>query len=242
METKHITTRAVLKAEGDDGAIEAVFSTFGVVDRDGDIVEAGAIPDDQPVPMVWSHDWARMIGKGVTRIEEDRAVFSGGLFLDTDAGQDAYRTIKSMGDLMEYSWGFRILDADFVERDEEYVRIIKRVELYEVSPVLVGAGVGTQTLSLKHGLPLADHAETLDQAVADFVSRVRGRAEYRAKAGRTFSTANRDRLAAMAVALTGASDDLKAILAATEPAETIDVDVLLTEFLTVAAKQNGITL
>ena len=227
MDTKHITTRATFKAgEEDTGRLEAVFSTFGVVDRDGDIVEPGAIPDGQDVAMVWSHDWTRMIGKGVTRTDAERAVFDGGLFMDTDAGLDAYKTIKSMGDLMEYSWGFRILDADFVERDEEYIRVIKRVELFEVSPVLIGAGRGTQTLSLKHGQPLVEHADALDDAVRDFVSRVRGRVEYRAKEGRTLSTANRERLSAIADALAGALGDLNAILKETEPAKGIDPDVL----------------
>ena len=34
MDTKHFTTQAILKAEGDaEGSIEAVFSSFGVRDR-----------------------------------------------------------------------------------------------------------------------------------------------------------------------------------------------------------------
>ncbi len=143
---------------------------------------------------------------------DERAVFKGSLFLDTDAGADAYRTIKAMGDLMEYSWGFRILDADFVERDAEYIRVIKRAELFEVSPVLVGAGIGTGTLSLKHGLPLYDHGDAVLEAVRDFVSRVEVRTDYRAKEGRTLSSANRERLQAIADALSGAAGDLKAIL------------------------------
>ena len=224
-ETKHITTKAVLKADGDEGSIEAIFSTFGVVDRDGDIVEPGAIPDGKSVPMVWHHDWMRMIGKGVTDVDDERAVFKGALFMDTEAGADAFRTIKAMGDLLDYSWGFRILDADFVERDEQFIRVIKRVELFEVSPVLVGAGLGTGTLSLKHGQPITDHADALEEAVGDFVSRVRVRADYRAKEGRTLSSANRERLQAIADALSGAAGDLKSILKDTEPAKSFDIDI-----------------
>ena len=245
METKHLTTRAVLKADGDnEGTIEAVFSTFGVRDRDGDIVEPGAIENGKSVPMVWHHDWTRMIGKGVTETDDERAVFKGSIFMDTDAGADAYRTIKAMGDLMEYSWGFRILDADFVERDAEFIRVIKRAELFEVSPVLVGAGLGTGTLSLKHGLPLYDHGDAVIEAVRDFVSRVDVRTDYRAKEGRTLSSANRERLQAIADSLSGAAGDLKTILKDTEPAKAadIDTDALWTEFMVLAAKQNGIQL
>lgn len=242
METKHLTTRAVLKADGDEGQIEAVFSTFGVVDRDGDIVEVGAIADGQPVPMVWSHDWSRIVGKGVTRVDSERAVFDGAFFTQTAAGRDAYETVKAMGELQEYSWGFRILDADFVQRDEEYVRVIKRAELFEVSPVLVGAGRGTGTLSLKHGQPFADHAETVLAAVSDFVARSRSLADLRLKEGRVLSSANRERLAAIADALAGASADLGAILKETEPAKSVDVDALLLAYLAAAAKANGVPL
>ncbi len=54
-ETKHVTTTASLKARGDEGTVEAVFSTFGVVDRDGDVVLASAFTDGQPAPLVWAH-------------------------------------------------------------------------------------------------------------------------------------------------------------------------------------------
>lgn len=242
MDTKHITTRAVLKADGDDeGTIEAVFSTFGVVDRDGDIVEAGAIPDGQQVPMVWSHNWERIIGKGKTEVNSERAVFKGRLFLDTDAGADAYKTMKAMDDLQEYSWGFRVLDADFVERDEEFVRVIKRVELFEVSPVLVGAGRGTHTLSLK-SMSFVEESEAALAAVESLVARSRSLADLRLKEGRTLSTANRERLKAIADAMAGASGDLTAILKETEPAKGIDIDALFAEHMAIQAQLNGVPL
>jgi hypothetical protein len=70
-------------------------------------------------------------------------------FLDTTAGLDAYRTVKAMGDLQEWSWGFRVTDADYGEMDGATVRYIKGAELYEVSPVLVGANRDTATLAIK---------------------------------------------------------------------------------------------
>lgn len=242
METKHITTTAILKAEGDEGRLEAVFSTFGVVDRDGDIVQAGAIPDGQAVPMVWAHDWTKPIGKGVTQVDSERAIFKGDFFLDTTAGQDAYRTVKAMADLQQYSWGFRVLDASPGEVDGQTIRVIKRAELFEVSPVLVGAGLGTGTLSLKHGQPFADHAETVLAAVSDFVARSRSLADLRLKEGRVLSSANRDRLAAIADALASASQDLGTILKETEPAKAFDPDELLFAFLATEAKLNGVSL
>lgn len=239
-EMKWLTTPLTFKADGSEGAIEAVFSTFGVVDRGGDIVERGAIADAQAVPMVWSHNWEKIIGKGTTRIEPDRAVFTGHLFLDTDAGKDAYQTMKSMGDLMQYSWGFRVLDADFVERDEEFVRIIKRTELFEVSPVLVGEGMGTHTLSLKYSMPFPDHSDAVRAAVEGFVARSRSLADLRTKEGRVLSSANRERLKSIADSLTSAAGDLSAILKDTEPQKAVDGAALLALYLRTEARLNGV--
>lgn len=242
-ETKHLSTTAVLKdGDGEEGRIEAIFSTFGVVDKDGDVVEAGAIPHDQETALVWAHDWSRMIGKGRTRVDDQRAIFDGHLFLNTTAGKDAYETMRGMQDLMQFSWGFKILDADWVERDGQQVRSIRKTALYEVSPVLIGAGEGTQLLSLKHGQPLYDHADALSEAVADFVSRVRVRTDYRAKEGRTLSSANRERLQAIAESLSGAAGDLTTILKDTEPAKAADIDALWANYMVLAARQNGIQL
>lgn len=81
--------------------------------------------------------------------------------------------------------------------------------------------MGPGTLSLKHGQPLHDHANALEMAVGDFVSRVRVRTDYRAKEGRTLSSANRDRLASIATALSGAAGDLSAILKDTGPSKIL---------------------
>jgi hypothetical protein len=56
-----------------------------------------------------------------------------------------------MGDLQEYSWGFRILEAEPGEFEGRAVRYIKGAELFEVSPVLVGANRETYTLGIKCG-------------------------------------------------------------------------------------------
>jgi HK97 family phage prohead protease len=119
------------------------------VDSDGDIVRSSAFTDGQEVPMVWSHDWTMPIGKGKVVVEPERAVFNGRLWLDTDDGVQAYRKIKNAGTLQEFSWGFRILDAEPGEQDGMPVRYITKAEVFEVSPVLVGANRETYTLAIK---------------------------------------------------------------------------------------------
>ena len=164
-ETKHVTTPATLKARGEEGAVEAVFSTFGAVDRDGDVVLASAFTDGQPVAMTWAHDWSKPIGRGTVRVEPTRAVFVGKFWLDTDDGLQAYRKVKAMGELQQYSWGFRVLDSEPGRVDGRPVRFIKRAELFEVSPVLVGANSQTGTLALK-GAKSTGASALLDRARA----------------------------------------------------------------------------
>lgn len=165
--TKHITAPATFKADGDEGVLSAVFSTFDVVDSDGDILTAEAFTDGQPVPMVWSHDWSKPIGKGVVKVESERAIFNGRLWLDTDDGMQAYRKIRNAGDLQEYSWGFQIKDAAPGERDGMPVRFITSAEVFEVSPVLVGANRETYTLSLKSAdLKRRLNREQMDRIIA----------------------------------------------------------------------------
>lgn len=162
METKRITTPLTLKA-GDEGSVQAVFSTFNVVDSDGDIVEPTAFTEGQEVPMVWSHDWANPIGKGSVKVDPDRAIFDGQFFMDTNDGAEAFRKVKAMGKLQEWSWGFRITESDFGDHEGQQVRFIKGAELFEVSPVLVGANRETHTLAIKN----AKFCITCGQALKD---------------------------------------------------------------------------
>ena len=221
-DVKHVTTPAEFKSDGPTGSLRAVISTFDVVDMDGDIVEATAFTDGQQVPLVWSHDWSRPIGKGSIKVEAKRAVFDGHLFLDTADGLNAYNTIKGLAELQEYSWGFRILEAEPVTMQGTQARRITRAEVFEASPVLVGAaGRGrTRTLSLKgEGLDYDTHAalalgavEEALGAVEEFVERTRSGSDLRLKRGRPISEARRVRMAAVRDGLRSHAEEVDAML------------------------------
>jgi HK97 family phage prohead protease len=238
-ETKHIITTATLKAEGEDeGSLEAVISTFHVVDRDGDIVLPSAFKDGEEIPMVWSHDWQMPIGKGRIRVTDTQAIFEGRLNLNTDWGRNAYESIKFMGPLQEYSWGFQVLESDIVERDGEKRRAIVQTERFEASPVLVGAAGRnrTGTLAIKsladstltERLPLDDHAAAVLAANAALVERLQSHADLKTrptathKEGRILSEANRERIKTHAESARAMADDLDALYTATTPAPKDD--------------------
>ena len=148
-----------IKEDGEEkGSVEAVFSVYNNVDSDGDVVVPGAVKSgfaNNQVPMVFAHKWDQPIGKGVIEEKEDSAVFKGSFFMDTEAGKEAYNLVKSMGDLQQWSFGFRVNDSEVgkLQKDdsETQARFLKDLTVYEVSPVLVGANQETYTLAIKTG-------------------------------------------------------------------------------------------
>ncbi len=140
------------------GEVKAVFSVFNNVDSDGDVVIPGAVKSgfkSGDVPMVWSHKWDMPIGKGQISQDNDQATFTGSFFMDTESGKEAYNLVKNMGDLQQWSFGFRVNDSEYGKfqkdaNDEgEDVRYLKDLSVYEVSPVLVGANQDTFTMAIK---------------------------------------------------------------------------------------------
>ena len=104
--------------------------------------------------MVWAHDWKTPIGRGVIEQDGDKATFKGQFIMDTQAGKDAFNTVKAMGDLQQWSFGYEVLDYEngTYQKDSETptdARYLKELNVWEVSPVLVGANQNTFTVGVK---------------------------------------------------------------------------------------------
>lgn len=140
----------------DLGEIEAVFSRFGVIDRDGDVTLKGAFTEGQPVVIsAYGHkSWngELPIGKGTIHELDDVAVLKGQFFLNTTHGRDAWETVKALSEagLQEWSYSLHDVVAKSGVVDGRKVRILEKVALVkEVSPVLLGAGIDTGTVATK---------------------------------------------------------------------------------------------
>jgi HK97 family phage prohead protease len=135
------------------GEVEAVFATLNVKDSDGDVTLKGAFEDGAEVRIsAYNHkSWegALPVGKGTITESGDTAVLKGQFFLDTAAGADTFAVVKQMGDLQEWSYGYDVVDSEKGTKDGESVRLLKGLKVHEVSPVILGAGVGTETLAVK---------------------------------------------------------------------------------------------
>lgn len=145
-------TQVELK-DAEHGAVRAVFSTFKAIDADGDVTMPGAFDDGANVRIsAYGHSsWhgELPVGRGKIKVEDDRAVLEGKFFTSTLRGKETFETIKQMGDLQEWSYGYDVVESEDGEFEGQPVRFLKKLKVHEVSPVLLGAGVGTQTISIK---------------------------------------------------------------------------------------------
>ncbi len=141
-ETKAIALE--VKADS-EGRIEGYASRFGEMDQGGDMVVKGAyansIADRRP-KMLWQHDPSQPIGMWDQASEDDTGLYVRGRILDTvEKGREA-RALIEAGAIDGMSIGYRTLDAD---RDTNGARILKQLELWEVSlvtfPMLASARV-----------------------------------------------------------------------------------------------------
>src|SRR5439155_11358226 len=126
------------------------------VDKDADWTPPGAFEDGAEVLIsAYGHSsWGGQlpVGKGVIKTTAKDARLVGRFFLETQGGRDTFATIRGLGGLGQYSYGFDILEKG--ELTDELVqrgvrRVLKRLKVHEVSPVLRGAGVDTRTISTK---------------------------------------------------------------------------------------------
>lgn len=135
------------------GEVEAVFATLNVKDKDDDVTLPGAFENGASVVISsYNHkSWegALPVGKGTIYEVGDKVIMKGQFFMDTAAGRDTFAVIKHLGNRQEWSYGFKVEDSEQGDFKGESVRMLKKMAVYEVSPVMRGAGVGTQTTYAK---------------------------------------------------------------------------------------------
>lgn len=151
VEYKAVTGQVKVRDEH-KGEVEAVFARLNVVDHDGDVTLPGAFKEGQEVAISqYGHKiWGGLppVGKGTIHTVGDTAVLRGKFFMDMHAARETFHAVKGMGN-GQWSYGFTTLDSAPGEIDGKSVNFLKQQEVYEVSPVLRGAGIGTSTLSAK---------------------------------------------------------------------------------------------
>ncbi|MGW3626269.1 NUDIX domain-containing protein [Streptomyces sp. NPDC000880] len=159
------------------GTSRAIYAVTGVVDEVNDLIVPGAFAHtlaNRPVKAAWHHEWKDAVGV-VLDVEEwlpgDRRFAdvpnwpaeAGALVATvaynrrTTKGRDTYEQVKQWHEHGEaaFSIGYRV-PTDGATRRSDGVRVIHRLDLFEVSPVLHGAHPLTRSLEVKAATGPAD--------------------------------------------------------------------------------------
>ncbi|TMR97293.1 2'-5' RNA ligase family protein [Nonomuraea basaltis] len=160
----------------DEGVVEAVVSVTGVVDNVGDLILPGAYAETLATRIpkgFFNHDdkvWVARTEKVEELLPGDPRLLAmaaeakiawprdaGALYvkmrfnLETKDGREAFSNVRFYDREQEWSIGYRVPKGG-ATRDAKGIRRIKRLDLFEYSPVPFGANSQTFTLSVKSAL------------------------------------------------------------------------------------------
>lgn len=166
----------LISADEKTGEVVAIVGVTGIIDHVGDLIEPGAYSDTltkRRPKVCWAHDWEQPIGKvpaieewapGDPRFQQVKATLDGKPWpssagalvarmqfnMKSTRGSEAFAAVDFYSETGECEWsiGWQTVPGQTVKR-KDGVRVCKKVELYEVSPVLFGAAPFTRTLQLK---------------------------------------------------------------------------------------------
>ena len=151
MKTKDFTLQ--VKDLTEDGTFEGYGSIFGNVDSYGEKVMPGAFAEslaqhkreDTSVLMLWNHDSYQPIGVWEDLAEDSKGLWGKGrLFLDIQKARETHTLAKNKA-IGGLSIGYRERDTD----QDGSVRLLKKLDLYEISPVTFPANRSARIESVK---------------------------------------------------------------------------------------------
>jgi HK97 family phage prohead protease len=219
--------KEVVDLAGGGWQVSGYASTFGgSPDSYGDVIAAGAFAESiaaRPTKFLYEH--YEPIGKQIEIREDDKGLFGSWSITNTRAGEDAYKLIKS-GVLDSLSIGYFTQEAEF---REDGIRILRKIDLYEVSAVAIPANRNAVITDVKSGRakPFDAHSDDVRVAVAEWMERIRSGSDLRTKEGRAISTARRTRMASVSGSLREAADEIEAMLEETAPPKAIHIGLEL---------------
>jgi HK97 family phage prohead protease len=139
-----------------EGKFDALVSTFGTTDSQGESLDQGAFKDTLSqsggdVPILWDHQWDDIwshIGSAKAEENDQGLVVHAQLDLDNPTAAQAFKLLQS-GRVKEFSIG-GFEDPQDRTTDDNGVTHVSKFDLAEVSLTLRGANPDTQLLDVKH--------------------------------------------------------------------------------------------
>jgi hypothetical protein len=148
------------------GQVTAILAELDKVDHDGDLYTAetfteGAELAISPYNHSTMYGTTIPVGKGVLHVEQSYIWVEAQYFLENETAREAFTVVKQMGASQQWSWGFKAIDAEPIIMGERQVNLIKKAEVFEASPVVRGASIGSRTMTAKEAEAQAEAAAIL---------------------------------------------------------------------------------
>lgn len=142
-----------IKASGDGGwTVSGYVSTFGNVDHGGDVIARGAFDDTlqsgRKVRFLFGHDSRQILGTAKSLRADEKGLFGEFQISKTALGADVHTLLKDDA-IDSFSIGY--IPQDF-EYDDQNVRVLKDIELLEVSLVAIPMNDQATVTAFKHRL------------------------------------------------------------------------------------------
>jgi HK97 family phage prohead protease len=236
--------------------VTGIFAVHGNIDSYGDMSVNGSFAkrltdgNRKRVRFLWMHNYDNPPIASIVDIQEvekadlPEAVLkwapeaTGGAavtrkyYTDIPLAEWVFKGIQAK-DIDEMSYAYDPIVWEHVEDKErpQLRRILKEIELYDISDVNWGANPATSGVK---GMPVtsmtfSQHSAMVEATLEEFLSRVKERKSHREIEGRTLSEVNRERLAKMAT-------EIGTILSETEP--MADQEEVLNQLSTFYAHQS----
>jgi len=160
-ETKDLECKFMMAedTEGDKGAFTGFASIFDAVDSYGDVVVKGAfkrtLSNKKQFPLLWSHDITKPIGVISAKEDKTGLKVEGRLNLDVQLACEI-RSLMKQGAVSGLSIGYQAVKEE--PDATRGARLLKEINLWEISPVVFGACPGAIVADIK-GDALNDEPE-----------------------------------------------------------------------------------
>lgn len=223
------------KSVEDDGTASWVMATLNSIDSDGDVTLPGAL-GEQTFSIQPAHDHTHVpLGKARLYEESNEAIVEAKFNLDIPDARDWHSAIKfdlaNPPAVQEYSYGYEPKEGGTKSGTFQGRRVrffqpkadgSPGIDVYETSPVLRGAGVGTRTLAAKaadSGLKFSEHVESVVADVDALIARAADVVALRTEKGKTISDTSAEVLARLSASLKRLEELVAAPAADTSPDE-----------------------
>ena len=150
------------------GFFSGYASVFGLVDSYGDTIAPGAYSKtlqnrERPIQLRWNH-YGGVVGKWLTLREDEKGLYvEGELTPGHSVAQDAYALMKH-GAVNGLSIGYRPIEA---EQKDDGTRLLKQIDLVEISVVESPADVHAQISSVKSAIEEAESLKEIESLLRD---------------------------------------------------------------------------